>query len=164
MGYYLNVTDGKGTAEILHLTAGSYNVTLTYTGDDKYLSSSNATTVKVSKLESFVIPIAHNIYVGENENIRLLVPSDATGNVTEVIDGEAFNFNLDTGVLGAVYSEGAKYNVAISGGNGELVISGLPKGEYTVSVMYNGDEKYLPAVNTTIFTVSKATTPMDVVD
>lgn len=30
--------------------------------------------------------------------------------------------------------------------------------------MYNGDEKYLPAVNTTIFTVSKATTPMDVVD
>ena len=164
VGYYLNVTDGKGTAEIPHLTAGSYNVTLTYTGDDKYLSSSNATTVKVSKLESFVIPIAHNIYVGENENIRLLVPSDATGNVTVVIDGEAFNFNLDTGVLGAVYSEGAKYNVAISGGNGELVISGLPKGEYTVSVMYNGDEKYLPAVNTTIFTVSKATTPMDVVD
>ena len=164
VGYYLNVTDGKGTAEIPHLTAGSYNVTLTYTGDDKYLSSSNATTVKVSKLESFVIPIAHNIYVGENENIRLLVPSDATGNVTVVIDGEAYNFNLDTGVLGAVYSEGAKYNVAISGGNGELVISGLPKGEYTVSVMYNGDEKYLPAVNTTIFTVSKATTSMDVVD
>ena len=164
VGYYLNVTDGKGTAEIPRLPAGSYNVVLTYTGDDKYLLSSNATIVKVSKLESFVIPIAHNIYVGENENIRLLVPSDATGNVTVVIDGEAFNFNLDTGVLGAVYSEGAKYNVAISGGNGELVISGLPKGEYTVSVMYNGDEKYLPVVNTTIFTVSKATTPMDVVD
>ena len=164
IGYYLNVTGGKGTAEIPRLPAGEYNVTLTYTGDDKYLSCSNTTTVKVSKLESFVIPIAYNIQVGENENIHLLVPEDATGNVTVVIDGEAYNFNLDTGVLGAVYSEGAKYNVAISGGNGELVISGLPKGEYTVSVMYNGNQKYLPAVNTTIFTVSKATTPMDVVD
>jgi len=164
VGYYINVTDGSGTIEIPRLAAGEYNVTLTYTGDDKYLSSSNSTTVKVSKLESFVIPTAHNIYVGENENIHLLVPEDATGTVTVIIDGEEYNFNLDNGVLGAVYDEGAKYNVAISAGNGELVISGLPKGEYIVSVKYNGDEKYLPAVNTTMFTVSKAATPMDVVD
>ena len=164
VGYYINVTDGSGTIEIPRLAAGEYNVTLTYTGDDKYLSSSNTTTVKVSKLESFVIPMAHNIIVGENENIHLLVPEDATGTVTVIIDGEEYNFNLDNGVLGAVYAEGAKYNVAISAGNGELVISGLPKGEYIVSVKYNGDEKYLPAVNTTMFTVSKAATPMDVVD
>ena len=153
-----------GTVEIPYLPNGTYEVNLTYTGDDKYLSSTNKSTVTLSKLESFVIPIAHNIKVGENEIIKLMVPVDATGNVTVVIDTEEYVFNLNNGVLGATYNAGEKYTVAISGGNGELVITGLPKGEYTVSVKYNGDDKYLPAVNTTIFTVSKVNTPMDVID
>jgi hypothetical protein len=70
---------------------------------------------------------------------------------------------LDDGTLSAADGAG-KYTVAISGGNGQLVISGLPKGEYYVSVRYNGDEKYLPATNTTLFTVSKIDTEMDEVD
>jgi uncharacterized protein YdeI (BOF family) len=107
--------------------------------------------------------MASNIMVGENENIKLLVPVDATGNVTVIIDGEEYNFNLDDGTLSAADGAG-KYTVAISGGNGQLVISGLPKGEYYVSVRYNGDEKYLPATNTTLFTVSKIDTEMDEVD
>ena len=164
VGYYMNISDGKGTVEIPHLGEGNYDVVLTYTGDDKYLSSSNKTTVKVSKLPSFVIPTAPNIHVGENENIRLIVPSDATGNVTVIIDSDAFTFNLNNGALGAVYREGEKYIVAISGGNGELVISGLPKGEYNIKVIYNGDNKYLPSENITSFTVSKQDTHMDVID
>lgn len=114
-------------------------------------------------MESFVIPQASNINVGENEVIKLRVPVDATGNVTVVIDGEEYVFDLD-GPLGAVYKEGEKYTVAISGGSGELVISGLPKGEYTVSVKYNGDDKYMPSVNSTIFTVSKEIADMEIVD
>ena len=164
IGYYANVTDGIATVEIPHLLSGSYEVNLTYTGDDKYLSSSNKTTVKVEKLESFVIPIAYNIQVGEDEIIKILVPSDATGNVTLVIDGEQYNFNLPNGALGTVYIEGEKYTVAVSGGNGEITISGLPKGEYFVSVQYNGDLKYLPSINSTIFTVSKADATMEVID
>ena len=163
VGYYVNITNGTGVAEIPRLGSGNYSVNVTYTGDDKYAGSSAAKSFKVQKVESFVIPMASNIWVGENENIKLLVPSDATGNVTVIIDGEEYNFNLDDGTLGAVDGAG-KYTVAISGGNGELVISGLPKGEYYVSVRYNGDEKYLPVTNTTIFTVSKIDTTMDVID
>ena len=74
----MNITDGIGTVEIPHLGEGNYNVNLTYLGDDKYLSSSNKTTVKVSKLPSFVIPTVSNIHVGENANIHLIVPTDAT--------------------------------------------------------------------------------------
>ena len=70
---------------------------------------------------------------------------------------------MDDGTL-SVPSGDSKYTVAISGGNGELVISGLPKGEYFVSVRYNGDHKYLPSTNATIFTVSKIDTDMTVAD
>ena len=164
VGYYVNITGGIGTVEIPHLGEGNYNVNLTYLGDDKYLSSSNKTTVKVSKLPSFVIPTVSNIHVGENENIHLIVPTDATGNVTVIINSDEFTFNLNNGALGAVYVEGKEYIVAVSSGNGELVISGLPKGEYFVSVRYNGDNKYLPSQNTTIFAVSKQDTQMDVID
>ena len=164
VGYYMNITGGIGTVEIPHLGEGNYNVNLTYLGDDKYLSSSNKTTVKVSKLPSFVIPTVSNIHVGENANIHLIVPTDATGNVTVIINSDEFTFNLNNGALGAVYVEGKEYIVAVSSGNGELVISGLPKGEYFVRVIYNGDNKYLPSQNTTIFTVSKQDTQMDVID
>ena len=70
---------------------------------------------------------------------------------------------MDDGTL-SVPSSDTKYTVAISGGEGVLIISGLPKGEYFVSVRYNGDNKYLPATNSTIFTVSKTDTNMDIVD
>ena len=164
VGYYVNITGGIGTVEIPHLGEGNYNVNLTYLGDDKYLSSSNKTTVKVSKLPSFVIPTVSNIHAGENENIHLIVPTDATGNVTVIINSDEFTFNLNNGALGAVYVEGKEYIVAVSSGNGELVISGLPKGEYSVRVIYNGDNKYLPSENATIFAVSKQDTQMDVID
>ena len=163
VGYYVNVTNGTGVAEIPHLGSGSYTVNVTYTGDDKYASSFTSKTFKVEKIESFVIPTAVNIVVGENENIKLIVPADATGNVTVIVGGEEYNFNLDDGTL-SVPSGDSKYTVAISGGEGVLIISGLPKGEYFVSVRYNGDNKYLPSTNSTIFTVSKTDTNMDIVD
>ncbi|WP_296878470.1 Ig-like domain repeat protein [uncultured Methanobrevibacter sp.] len=163
VGYYVNVTNGTGVAEIPHLGGGTYQVNVTYTGDDKYGSSSTSKSFKVVKLDSFVIPTAVNIAVGENENIKLIVPSDATGNVTVIIGGEEYNFNLDDGTLN-IPSGDTKYSVAVSGGKGELVISGLPKGEYFVSVRYNGDQKYLPSTNATIFTVSKIDPEVSIVD
>ena len=162
--YYVNVTDGTGSITIPNIPYGDYAVNVTYVGDDKYLGSSNTASFKVSKVPSFVIPVAHDIYVGDNEVITLSVPVDATGNVTVVIDGEVYTFSLNEGILGAVYREGEKYNVAISGGKGELVITGLPKGEYVVTAKYNGDDKYLQSSGSTTFKVSKKDAPIDVID
>ena len=162
--YYVNVTNGVGLISIPYIPSGIYNVNLTYLGDDKYLPSNNVTLFDVNKLKPFVIPIAHDIVVGENEVIKLLVPADATGNVTVVIDGEVYVFDLNEGTLGAYYREGEKYAVAISGGNGELVIEGLPVGEYVVSVRYNGDNKYTYADNTTTFKVTTKNTDMEIID
>jgi len=153
VGYYVNVTDGTGSIEIPRIPSGVYEVGLTYTGDDKYLPSTNTSKFNVDKVEPFVIPTAHDIYVGQVETITIQVPADATGTVTVVIAGDAYTFTLNEGTLGVVYSEGKKYTVAVSGGNGELVVTGLPEGEYVVSVKYNGDDKYLQCSNETTFRV-----------
>ena len=163
VGYYVNVTDGIGVAQIPRIPEGVYYMTITYAGDDKYLPSSNTVDFNVSKIESFVIPVAQDILVGENEVITLTVPKDATGIVTVVIDGVEYVFDLSDGTLSAS-GDGDIYSVAVYGDNGILVISGLPKGEYVVSAKYEGDDKYLSATNTTTFTVSKQDTDLDIVD
>ena len=142
-----------------NLNAGGKTVVAYYSGNDNYLPTNASDSFNVFKLPSFVIPIAEDIYVGELENIQLMVPADAVGNVTVVIDGEIFTFDLDEDVLAAAYMQGAKYYVAVSGGNGVLVISGLPEGDYVVSARYNGDDKYLPAINDTVFKVIKYIPP-----
>ena len=164
VGYYVNVTGGKGVAQIPRMPNGVYNVNLTYTGDDKYLPSSSKGSFNVTKIPSFVIPHAQDITVGDNEVITLTVPADATGSVTVGIDGKEYNFDLDDGTLSAPGSSGETYSVAVDKGKGVLVISGLPKGEYVVSVRYNGDSKYLPSTNTTTFIVSTQDTDMNVED
>ena len=163
VGYYVNVTNGKGTAQIPRMPNGIYNVSLTYTGDDKYLPSSNDASFNVNKVPSFVIPKAQNIMVGDNEVITFTVPEDATGTVTVIINGTEYDFNLDDGSLSKVDGDEV-FTVAVADGSGTLTISGLPKGEYVVSARYNGDSKYLPSTNTTTFIVSKQTTDMDIED
>ena len=163
VGYYVNVTGGSGTIEIPRMPNGKYDVNLTYVGDGQYLPNSNTSSFNVSKVDSFVIPIAQDISVGENEIITFIVPEDATGNITIIIDGDEYQFNLADGVLSTSIEDGM-FVTAVSGGKGKIGIYGLPKGEYNVTVRYNGDGKYLPSDNKTSFKVSKSSTTIDVVD
>ena len=163
VGYYVNITDGVGVASIPRVPSGSYEVFLRYTGDDKYNESTATSSLNVTKVESFVIPVAEDIYVGEDEVITVYVPQDATGSVTVVIDGEVYEFDIKSGTL-SVPDSADLYTIAVDQGTGKLVISGLPKGDYTASVKYNGDGKYLPSTNSTTFRVIKSDTPMDVID
>ena len=163
VGYYVNVTKGTGTIQIPRMPNGIYPVNLTYVGDDKYLPSSNCTEFDVNKIPSYVIPKATNIMVGENEVILFEVPSDATGNLTVVINGEKFTFDIDE-LLGVPFYDVGKFSVAVSDGKGVLVLSGLPSGIYDVAVTYNGNYKYLKSSNSTRFTVSEKESEVDVID
>ena len=163
VGYYANVTDGVAHVEIPRIPSGYYNVTITYTGDDKYSSVTNTTSFNMSKVESFVVPNAINITYGESEVITLDVPEDATGNVTLVINGVEYTLSPNGEVL-SVSPNANTYTVAVSGGYGVITISGLPEGEYTVSARYNGDDKYFVATNSTKFRVSKSKLTMEVID
>ena len=163
VGYYVNVTNGTGTAQIPRMPNGIYPVNLKYIGDDKYLPSSNNTVFNVNKVPSYVIPTAKDITVGENEVIIFTVPTDATGSVTVVINGESSTFDLDE-ILGVPIYNNGKFNVAVDNGKGILVIPGMSAGEYDVSVTYNGDNKYLSSTNSTKFKVAARDCEIDIVD
>ena len=164
VGYYANVTNGVAIAEIPRVPGGNYTVYVTYTGDDKYASSSAKSSLNVSKVDSFVIPTAVNITAGDVEVIKFTLPDDATGTVTVVIDGVKYDLDAEDGTLSSSTDGESKYTVAINKGSGELVISGLTKGDYVVSVQYNGDEKYLPSTNTTRFSVNQSKSDVDISD
>ena len=134
--YDVAIVDGKGTLTISNLVAGDYNISASYLGDDKYLSSSNSTKFTISKLPSSVLVNVKDIVVGEDAVISIALPEDATGNVTVNVNGKN-------------YTAVAKYGVA------SVTISNLANGTYNVSVFYNGNDIYMPMENSTNFTVSK---------
>ena len=164
VGYYVNVTNGKGVTQIPRIPSGIYNVNLTYTGDDKYEASSTNSSFNVNKKESFVIPEAEDILVGDLERMIFTLPSDATGRLEITINGNGFEIDLSDYTLAIPVEGGEKYVISINYGFGKLTVADLPKGEYTLRVYYEGDEKYLPCENTTTFTVSEKGIDLDVVD
>ena len=134
--YDVAIVDGKGTLTISNLVAGDYNISASYLGDDKYLSSSNSTKFTISKLASSVAVDVDDIVVGEDAVIGVSVPCIVSGVVNVTVNGRS-------------------YNVAIVDGKGVLTISNLVAGDYDVNVNYDGDNKYLPSSNSTKFTISK---------
>ena len=136
VGYYVNITDGKGVVEIPNISSGKHNVTLTYAGDDKYESASNTTGFEVSKVPSSVNVSVENITFGENAVINVETPDDLLGNVTVSVDGK-------------------DYTVPVSGGKGILVVPGLSVGPHSVDVIFDGSDKYEPNSNSTQFNVAK---------
>ena len=146
--YDVAIVDGKGTLTISNLVAGDYNISASYLGDDKYLSSSNSTKFTISKLASSVAVDVGDIVVGEDAVVNVVLPDDATGSVTITVNGKD-------------YVAVVKYGVA------SVTISDLAKGNYNVSVKYSGDNKYLPSENITHFDVAKASeynVTIDIVD
>ena len=217
------IKDGKATLTVKGLVSGDYTVSAVYNGDDKYLTSSNSTSFKVSKLESKVDISVDNIEIGKDAVVTVSVTSGATGNVTVVINGKSqvvelkdskaavtienltaedykieatyngdakyltssavYTFNVnklpssitvsagdikvgEDAVIVASVISGATGNVTftvgdktetvwIKDGKATLTVKGLVSGDYTVSAVYNGDDKYLTSSNSTSFKVSK---------
>ena len=127
VGYYVNITDGKGQLIVPGASSGSHDVNVWYPGDDKYGPSENVTeSVEVSEVPSTVTVKVDNITYGDKAVIEVTVPSDATGNVTVTIGDKS-------------------YTVPVSGGKGVLV----------VEAKYNGDDKYASSNNSTGLEVAK---------
>ena len=134
--YDVAIVDGKGTLTISNLVSGDYNISASYLGDDKYLSSNNSTKFTISKLASSVAVDVGDIVVGEDAVIGVSVPDIVSGVVNVTVNGRS-------------------YNVAIVDGKGVLIISNLAAGDYDVNVNYAGDNKYVASSNSTKFTISK---------
>ena len=130
--YHVPIENGKANFTIPdNLAPGTYNLTVTYSGDDKYGSSKNSTLIEILDKKTTVPVKIENM----GDKIKVTLPNDAQGYAVADIDGIE------------VYKP-------IIGGSAELEIpTYLPKGNYTVTVTYLGDDKYASGFNLTNITV-----------
>ena len=137
--YNVAIVDEKGVLNIYNLAAGDYNVDVTYLGDNKYLSSTNAANFTVSKVSDYnmTVDIA-DIVKGENATITVSVPEDGTGSVIVTING-------------------TDYKGTVVNGTAKVIIPGLDEGTYKVVTFYTGDNKYDSMVVNGTITVNKNT-------
>ena len=134
--YSVVVINGKGNVSVDKLPAGLYNFSATWAGNDNYNGTNISGGFKINKIDSTIAINVEDIKVGENATIIVNLDSDATGNVTIIVDNQ-------------------NYTVAINEGQTIKVIGGLKAGTYDVFVKYIGDNNYNSAQNTTKFTVLK---------
>ena len=131
----ISLKDGKASFVISDLAVGTHTFTVKYSGDDKYNSVSNRTTVNVNAVPR-ITPVMNinakkEIFVGENLTIDVILPSDATGDV-----------NIDSKII------------SLKDGKASFVISDLAVGTHTFTVKYSGDDKYNPTNNNTVVKVN----------
>ena len=107
-----------------NLKAGEYDLVLKYLGDDKYLSKEITGKVLVSKYGSFINLNLSTINVDEDLILTITAPGDATGNVSLYI-----NNKLET--------------LTLTDAKANYTIKNITRGDYRITAIYNGDDKYL---------------------
>ena len=147
VGYYANVTNGKGNIMLRDVANGNYSVNARFLGNDKYGPVKNSTSFTVNEKTTPTINI--NVDIPENStsgSVNVDLPENATGNVTVIIDGNK------------------TVVVPVINGSAKVPVENLTPGNHTVEVIYSGDDNYDPVTNSTIVNVPKISDyPMKVI-
>ena len=107
-----------------NLKADDYNVVASYSGDAKYLPKEIGTKTSVLKYNSTTVLEIGVIEVGNDVILTITTPSDATGNITLKI-----NNDIQT--------------LTINNSQTSYTIKNIKRGDYLISAVYNGDDKYM---------------------
>ena len=128
--------DGKTiTINLENLPAGEYNITVKYSGDDKFFPRENTTTFKVMKIPSFIKLNVENYTHGESGKLIIQVPENENNTVTININGHDYPVKIN------------------ESGFAELNIPDLDYGVYTIKATYPETGNYLKSVNSTEFEI-----------
>ena len=119
--YTAAINNGKATLDVSGLTKGTYTVTASYAGNDKYLAKSASGSFNVKGLDPSISLAKDTVKQGEDLVVNL--PADATGTVTATIGGKTITAPVN---------------------NGKAVIStkDIAPGKYSAKFAYSGDSKY----------------------
>ena len=133
--YILNLVNSTAQINLTNVVGGIYTIFATYNGDYKFKSSYNSTLLNVTKLNTTLpIIVPDNIMVGQTAIITINSTSNLTGTITVYVNGEEYTFT--------------KSPVSFN-------ITNITAGNYTVKVLYSGDDLYNSATNNTTFVVKK---------
>ena len=135
--YTVPVVNGSANVTVPSLPAGEHNISVNYTGDDKYAPDNVNSTIDVSKVDDYpmnVTIVPEIIKEGENATIIVDLPVDATGNVTITVDNTT-------------------YTVPIVNGTANITVPDLHAGKHNVTTVYAGDDKYGSSIKEDTFKV-----------
>ena len=124
--YWGDILNNTATVIIADLDAGKYDVDVFYWGDERFDSSLNNTLITVKKkMSPDDLKIDVNVLQGSTSpKFTIKLPSDATGNLTVIVDGKT------------------SYTESLVGGSATVIVGELSFGKHNVQVVYSGDEKY----------------------
>ena len=142
--YILPIYNGEAKFYFQDLTADEYEVSASYSGDNHYVAAENSTVFKVDKVLANLKINVEDITFGENGLVIITLPSD--------IDGSIVTVNVN----------GKVYPVTVENGFAKLPLRELNAGDYTISAVFAGNDKYLPGVSNALLTVSKADPALNV--
>lgn len=141
--YTVAINEGQAIKVIGGLKVGDYNVAVKYGGDNNY----NAVNVNATFTVSIMVPtmdvIVNNITFGQNLTVDVILPKEASGNVTITID------NKD-------------YISVVKNGKASQVISNLSSDNYALLVKYGGNKEYASVNSTKNINVAKASPKLEV--
>ena len=142
--YILPIYNGEAKFYFQDLAYGTYDVSASYSGDNHYVAAENSTVFKVDKVLANLNIHVEDITFGENGLVIITLPSD--------IDGSIVTVNVN----------GKVYPVTVENGFAKLPLRELNAGDYTISAVFAGNDKYLPGVSNALLTVSKADPALNV--
>ena len=142
------LTGGSVELNVPGLSAGKYNVSVAYNGDVNYTDASGKANFTVERASPDIEIGTENIVYDQDETISVTVSrveggTVPTGTVNITVtdeDGNSRTFN----------------DVSLENGTAEKVISDLDAGNYTVQIVYSGDDNYAPDTKDGKFEVAKA--------
>ncbi len=134
-----NITSNKIIFILLDLPADDYTLKTIYSGDNHYKNTTTVTEFKVNKFKSTTTISVGDIKVHEDVLINITVPSDATGNVIVIVNG-----NEET--------------LTINNSQVKYTIKDITRGDYIIQAIYTGNSKYLSSNDSFVFDVDKLNT------
>ena len=142
--YILPIYNGEAKFYFQDLAYGTYDVSASYSGDNHYVAAENSTVFKVDKVLANLNIHVEDITFGENGLVIITLPSDIDGSIV------------------TVKVNGKVYPVTVENGFAKLPLRELNAGDYTISAVFAGNDKYLPGVSNALLTVSKADPALNV--
>ena len=127
------------------MVGGNNNITIAYTGNDKYAAkTSEPQVVTAQKVSAPEGDNALNITAPADSatpTYSINMPKDATGNLTVIVDGKD------------------KYTKELVNGSATITLPELSAGKHDINVTYTGDAKYESISKTTSVNVPAKSTP-----
>ena len=135
------INGGENEILVPGVPVGDHEVKVTYNGDNKYLPANTTTSLTVKPAETD--PSDIKVVDEGNGTVVVVVPKDATGNVTITING-------------------TDYTSTVINGTATFDLTDENPGTYNVTATYSGDKNYTPATTNANVTIPKHATPMSI--